>query len=101
MISLAGSKNKDIEFIAENVLDLAFDIDLFDGVVAASLMNIVDDKSKAMNELSRTCKKGGVVTILVPLAGFNDGGLESLQASLRNSGFSYAAMIAGTDYRQK
>lgn len=94
MIELAKIKNNKIDFLVANVLDLPFENNFFDVVIAASLINIVPNKSKAIDELSRTCKKGGTITILVPSADFKDKNLLSLQASLRNSGFSVAALEA-------
>jgi len=94
MIELAKINNSGIDFSVANVLDLPFETDFFDVVIAASLINIVSDKSKAIDELSRTCKKGGMITILVPSAKFNDKDLLALQSSLGNSGFSDAAMDA-------
>jgi len=92
MIKLAKVKNNNIKFLVANVFDLPFESEFFDGVIAASLINIVKNKNKAINELARTCKKGGTVTVLVPLSEFEN--LHSLQISLGNSGFSYAAMNA-------
>ena len=94
MIELAKINNNDIDFLVANVFDLPFENNLFDVVIAASLVNIVPDKDKAIYELSRTCKKGGMITILVPSAEFKDKNLLSLQASLKNLGFSTAAMEA-------
>lgn len=94
MIELAKINNNDIDFLVANVLDLPFETGFFDVVIAASLINIVPDKSKAIYELTRTCKKGGMITILVPSAKFNDENLGSLQASVGDSGFSAAAMRA-------
>jgi ubiquinone/menaquinone biosynthesis C-methylase UbiE len=94
MIELAQTSNMNIKFSVASVLDLPFENASFDAVIAASLINIVADKNKAIDELFRTCKKGGIVTILVPSTPFNDNDLHSLQASLDNSGFSFSAMKA-------
>lgn len=94
MIELAKINNNNIDFLVENILDLPFENDFFDVLIAASLINIVPNKSKAIDELFRTCKKGGTISILVPSADFNDKNLISLQASLGNSGFSVAALEA-------
>jgi ubiquinone/menaquinone biosynthesis C-methylase UbiE len=94
MIELAQTSNMNIKFSVASVLDLPFESASFDAVIAASLINIVSDKNKAIDELFRTCKKGGVVTVLVPSAEFNDDDLYLLQDSLMNSGFSAAAMEA-------
>lgn len=94
MIEVAKVKNNGIDFLVEDVLDLSFKSEVFDVVIAASLINIVSDRMKAMHELVRTCKKGGMISILVPSVKFNDENLHSLQSSLENSGFSSAALDA-------
>jgi len=94
MIELAKHKNTDIEYLEADVMDLPFDANSFDVVLATSLINIVDKKTKAINELSRTCKKGGVITILVPSDSFGDKDLPPLQLSVGSTGFSAAAMKA-------
>ena len=94
MIELAKNKNRNIEYLVADVMNLPFEDNSFDVVLATSLINIVDDKTKAINELSRTCKKGGRITILVPSESFGDKDLLSLQLSVGSSGFSAAAMKA-------
>jgi len=94
MVKMAQSLHQELDFSEANVLDLPFETNYFDAVIAASLLNIVSDKNTAMAELSRTCKKGGVITVLVPAANFNDENLQQLQASIDDTGFSIAAMEA-------
>ncbi len=94
MIEVAKFNHSEIDFLVANVLDLPFADNFFDNVIAASVLNIVEDKVKAVSEIFRTCKKGGVVSVLVPLAGFSDLRLDLLQTSLKNTKFSSAAMNA-------
>ena len=94
MIGVAKHKNTDIEYFEADVMNLPFKDNSFDVVLATSLINIVDDKTKAISELSRTCKKGGLITILVPSVGFEDKDLLSLQSSVCSSGFSAVALKA-------
>lgn len=94
MIHLAKAKNKHCDFAVADVLDLPFEENQFDVVIATSLINIVSDKYRAINELSRTCKKGGVLSILVPSSDFNNDDFIFLRNSLEESGFSLAALGA-------
>lgn len=94
MIQSAKIKNAGIEYLQADVFDLPFESKSFDVVIATSLINIVSDKSKAINELLRVCKIGGRVSILVPSADFNDKDLCQLHQLLHTSGFSYAALSA-------
>lgn len=94
MIEVAKRNSARSKFLVADVLDLPFDAESFDAVIATSLINIVTDKNKAMSELARTCKKGGLVTILVPSADFNDTDLQHLIALHNTTGFSAAVMEA-------
>jgi len=94
MIELAKKNHKDIEFLVADATDLPLKSERFDGVIAASLLNIVSDKTKLLHELSRTCKKGGVITVLVPAENFSENDFISLQTSLGIKGFSAAAIEA-------
>jgi ubiquinone/menaquinone biosynthesis C-methylase UbiE len=94
MVELARTTNADISFAVADVRELPFGDEDFDAVVAASLINIVPEKEKAVSELARTCRKGGVVSILVPSDQFGDVDLAALQASAGQDGFSSAAMEA-------
>ena len=94
MVELAKSNNEDVNFLVENALDLTFKDESFDAIIAASLLNIVSDKDKVVSELYRTCKKGGVISTLVPSAKFKDENLLALQTSVGETGFSIAAMQA-------
>lgn len=94
MIELAKHKNTDIEYLQADVMYLPFEANSFDVVLATSLINIVEEKSKAISELSRTCKKGGTITILVPSESFGDKDLPPLQLSIGSSVFSAAVIKA-------
>ena len=95
MIARAKTNHPDIKFLEADVYDLPFESESFDAVIATSLVNIVDDKSAAVEALSRICKKGGKVSVLVPSAQFSKAQLDALRSSIINnggSGFSVAAM---------
>ena len=92
MINLAKSKYKHLDFQVANVYDLPFEKNSFDAVVASSLINVLDDKDKALKEMIRVCSKDGIVTFLVPLKGFTDNDLKKLSKKLELSHFSKAAL---------
>ena len=94
MIKAAKHNNTNIEYSEADIMKLPFATNCFDIVLATSLLNIVDNKTKAINELSRTCKKGGTITILVPSENFSDTDLQLLQLSSGVSGLSAAMMKA-------
>ena len=94
MINKAQSNFPALSFQEENIFELSFENHRFDAVIAASLLNIVPDKAKALTEMVRVCKQGGKVSILVPIQGFSPDGLTKLSQDLKAAQFSKAALKA-------
>jgi ubiquinone/menaquinone biosynthesis C-methylase UbiE len=95
MINIAKNKYHNIDFLEADIHNLPFENNAFDNIIAASVINIISDKNKALSELFRVCKKGGGVSVLVPLKGFNNDDLHALQKKLTtNADFSAIAMEA-------
>lgn len=94
MIQAAKSYNPDGEYQIADALNLPFEDGAFDAVISASLINIVEDPQTAFDEMYRVCKTGGVISMLVPVQGFNDVDLEHLIYALEVTGFSEAALKA-------
>jgi len=93
-IDQAQSNYPNISFQVENAIDLSFKDKTFDAVIAASLVNIVDDKQKAIDEIIRVCEVGGRCSILVPNTDFNQTQFTLLLEDLNLSGFSLEALKA-------
>ena len=94
MIEIAKHKYPDCYFLVADVHDLPFENEMFDAVIATSLINIIDDKNIAITELSRCCKKGGVVSVLVPSDEFTENDFSALLSSIDQNGFSTSALQA-------
>ncbi len=94
MVALAQKKYHSIQFFVASVINLPFQQEQYDSVLAASLINIVVDKARAIDEMVRVCKRGGIVSVLVPSDEFNPLELQLLQQATATSGFSAAAMKA-------
>jgi ubiquinone/menaquinone biosynthesis C-methylase UbiE len=94
MISRAKSHSNSITFLEASVEDLPFADDAFDSVICASLINILDEKERAIKEMNRVCKKGGTVSILVPSQKFTQQDFNLLNDSLALEGFSGAVLEA-------
>jgi len=94
MIKVAQKNSPSISFQVADVNELPFETDAFDSVISASLLNIVSDRKKALLEMLRVCRKGGTISILVPLMGFDEIRLNGLKASLPATGFSFEALRA-------
>ena len=71
---------------------------IFDGVISASLLNIIDEPERVVCEMARNCKPGGLVSILVPQLGVSDSVVKRLAKQYCTSGFS-AAVLQTWHYR--
>jgi len=94
MITKAQNNFPSLNFREENIFGLSFVDNHFDAVIAASLLNIVPNKEKAMQEMARVCKSGGKVSIFTPIQGFTPQHLEQLILDLKVTKFSKAALQA-------
>lgn len=95
MLQKAHASNTDgARFELASALDLPYENDRFDYVVAASLINIISEPAIAMREMARVCKPGGKVSVLVPQAGMADKDIAHLADCLNLSGFSREALRA-------
>ncbi len=92
MVSRAQKKYKNIAFFKADVLDMPFADNMFDAVLATSLVNIVDDKGKAIRELTRVCQHAGRISILVPNSQFGCEQFDVLWNQVGDAGFSSAVL---------
>lgn len=92
MINLAQSTYKGLDFQVADAYHLSFNDNTFNAVLSSSLINVLDNRQQAINEMFRVCKIGGKVSILVPLKSFNNKSLEKLQEELNLEGFSKSAL---------
>jgi len=94
MIVAASSSILSVDFYVADVINLPFKDGEFDAIVSASVVNIISDQQAAIKEMMRVCKRGGVISILVPAHGFNNEELQDLIKSIGVSDFSEAALRA-------
>jgi len=92
MIKRAKENHPYIDFRVADALNLPFDDAIFDVVLASSLINVLDDKQQALDEMLRVCKKDGKVMLLFPLEGFDDDDLLKLGSKMELKGFSKMAL---------
>jgi len=71
---------------------LPFKDSAFDAVVSASLLNIVGEPNRVIAEMTRTCKQGGVVSVLVPRQGISDAEISELIKSRCATALSAAVL---------
>lgn len=92
MIARARNDHADLEFRVGDATSLPYDDKAFDAVVAASVVNVVDQPQLVVSEMNRVCASGGTVSVLAPAAGFSDADLDSVIKTLGVAGFSDAAL---------
>jgi len=93
MIKSAKSRpNYKATYQQANAKALPFSDAVFDGVISASLLNIIDEPELVVSEMVRNCKPGGLVSILVPKQGISDTIVKHLIRQNCTSGFSAAAL---------
>lgn len=81
------------EYQLADALALPFADDSFDGVISASLLNVVNDPLALLREMARVCKPGGHVSVLVPDQAFDGATLPALANQHDLHGFSRAALL--------
>ncbi len=79
-------------FELASALDLPYADERFDYVIAASLLNIVAEPHTLLREMTRVCKPGGTISVLLPQAGMSDTAIAKLADDLNLSGFSREAL---------
>jgi phosphatidylethanolamine/phosphatidyl-N-methylethanolamine N-methyltransferase len=66
---IRGLNRKNIELKLMSAEDLEFPDNHFDRVFAPSILSVVNHPEKALNEMIRTCKPGGIACIISHVAG--------------------------------
>ena len=91
-VNIAQTKYPNLSFEKQDINQLTYANNSFDNVIAASVINIVADKQKALSEVIRVCKKGGKVSVLMPNKSFTQQQFAQLLSSLKLKGFPLAAL---------
>lgn len=94
MIEEAGNQYPQIDFRVAKADRQHFWDGQFDGVAAASVINVTDDPGEFIDNIHPLCKPGGWITLLFPASEFYDDGLKALVEDLALTGFSEAALTA-------
>jgi SAM-dependent methyltransferase len=86
MIDHARKGHPHLDLRVGDATSLPYDEDAFDAVVAASVVNVVDDAKQVVSEMRRVCAPGGTVSVLVPSVDFTDEDLDALTETLDSRG---------------
>lgn len=91
MIAKAQQTPSPVQFKQADVMKLPFPDQYFDIVLAASLLNVVNAPLAALTEMSRVCRNGGMVSVLVPNSAFTDADAKRYLDAEQLRGFSGTA----------
>ena len=83
---------KNVQFRQADILSLDFPDGSFDKVVAGNVIHLLDEPMKALNELDRVCKLGGMLTIPTYMNKDQKG---------ETSGFASVVGKAGADFKRQ
>lgn len=81
-----------IDYRKEDITGLSFPDKVFDKVVAANVIHLLDEPLKALDELDRVCRDGG--TLIIPTYMNKD-------SKGKTSGFARTAEKAGADFKRQ
>lgn len=81
-----------ISFMQADIINLPFDDNSFDKVVAANVIHLLDEPMKALSELRRVCKNGGQLIIPTYINRTKGG---------KTSGFAKTVGKAGADFKRQ
>jgi ubiquinone/menaquinone biosynthesis C-methylase UbiE len=81
-----------VQFRQANILSLDFPDSSFDKVVAGNVIHLLDEPMKALNELDRVCKPGGMLIIPTYMNKDQKG---------ETSGFASVVGKAGADFKRQ
>lgn len=85
-------KYKNTEFANANIMQLDYEADRFDKVVAANVIHLLDNPNEALRQLMRVCKTNGEIIIPTYMNRKDKGG---------NNNFSKAVGKAGADFKRQ
>lgn len=103
MLNRAEKKYKkyaNIRFEQANILRLSYPDERFDTVVAANVIHLLDDPSKAMRELDRVCKPGGKIIIPTYMNRTEKGKTNSVSNAIGKTGADFKREFTYETYKQ-
>lgn len=103
MLNEAKKKCKPLEnirFERGNILDLKFDDETFDKVVAGNIIHLLDEPKIALKELERVCKKGGKIIIPTYLTCKDNGKTSLLIRLFKKAGGNFKREFSFEKYKE-
>ena len=87
-------------FRQANILSLDFPDDTFDKVVAGNVIHLLDEPMKALNELNRVCKAGGMLIIPTYMNKTQQGVTSNFASVVGKAGADFKRQFTVESYRQ-
>jgi len=91
---------KNIQFRQANILSLDFPNSSFDKVVAGNVIHLLDEPIKALNELDRVCKPGGMLIIPTYMNKDQKGETSSFASVVGKAGADFKRQFTIQSYKQ-
>ena len=87
-------------FWQANILSLDFPDDTFDKVVAGNVIHLLDEPMKALNELDRVCRPGGMLIIPTYMNKTQKGETSSFASVVGKAGADFKRQFTVESYKQ-
>ena len=91
---------KNVQFRQANILSLDFPNSSFDKVVAGNVIHLLDEPIKALNELDRVCKPGGMLIIPTYMNKDQKGETSSFASVVGKAGADFKRQFTVQSYKQ-
>lgn len=89
-----ANKNHRGHYQTADAKSMPFNDSSFDAVVSASLLNIISEPEKVLAQMTRVCKPGGTVSVLVPKQGISEAQIAELIKTQCSTAFSAAVLTS-------
>ena len=89
-----------VQFRQANILSLDFPDHAFDKVVAGNVIHLLDEPLKALDELNRVCKPGGLLIIPTYMNRNKRGGTNGFASVVGKAGADFKRQFTVESYRQ-
>ncbi len=91
---------KNVQFRQADILSLDYPDNSFDKVVAGNVIHLLDEPMKALNELDRVCKPGGMLIIPTYMNKDRKGEISGFASVVGKAGADFKRQFTPESYRQ-
>ncbi len=91
---------KNIEFRNGNILSLQYPDESFDAVIAANVIHLLDNPEKAISEMHRVCRSGGLIIIPTYINKSENGHSNSVTGIIGKAGAGFKREFSYSSYKE-